>query len=252
RDGKIVEVLERCTEKLVGRFQNRGGFGYLIPENQRINQEFAVVEQDGDPAVRHGQLVVAHLVRQPGKRELGQVRVTEVLGDHLAAGMEIKVAIHNYDIPDQWPDEVRDEISAFGPEVDEASKVGRVDLRHLPLVTIDGEDAKDFDDAVYAEKKKGGGWRLWVAIADVSAYVRPGTALDTEGLRRGNSVYFPEFVVPMLPELLSNGLCSLNPHVDRLAMVCEMTVSAAGNLSGYQFYEAVIQSQARLTYTKVG
>jgi len=252
RDAKLVDVLERCTEKLVGRFQNRGGFGFLVPENQRITQEFAVMEQEGDPSVRHGQLVVAHVVRQPGKRELGQVRITEVLGDHLAPGMEITVAIHNYDIPDQWPDAVREEISAYGPEVDEASKAGRIDLRHLPLVTIDGEDAKDFDDAVYAEKKKGGGWRLWVAIADVSAYVRPGTALDTEGLRRGNSVYFPEFVVPMLPELLSNGLCSLNPNVDRLAMVCEMTISAAGNLSGYQFYEAVIQSHARLTYTKVG
>ena len=252
RDGKIVEVLEYCTHKLVGRYQNRGGFGYLIPENQRITQELMVIESEGDPACRHGQLVVAEVTQQPGKRQMAQARIREVLGDHMAPGMEIKVAIHNYDIPDEWPQSVRDEISGFGPDVDEASKAGRVDLRHLPLVTIDGEDAKDFDDAVYAEPKKGGGWRLWVAIADVSAYVRPGTELDTEALKRGNSVYFPEFVVPMLPELLSNGLCSLNPHVDRLSMVCEMTVSAAGNLSGYRFYEAVIQSHARLTYTKVG
>ena len=252
REGKLVDVLERGTHKLVGRFQSRGGFGYLVPENQRITQELAVVANDGGPAYEDGQLVVAEIVRQPGKRELGQARITEVLGDHLAPGMEITVAIHNYDIPSEWPQAVQDEISAYGPEVTEASKAGRIDLRHLPLVTIDGEDAKDFDDAVYAETKKGGGWRLWVAIADVSHYVRPGTELDTEGLSRGNSVYFPEFVVPMLPELLSNGLCSLNPHVDRLAMVCEMTVSAAGNLSGYRFFEAVIQSHARLTYTTVG
>ncbi len=252
REGKLVDVLERGTHKLVGRFQSRGGFGYLVPENQRITQELAVVANEHGPAYEHGQLVIAEVVRQPGKRELGQARITEVLGDHLAPGMEITVAIHNYDIPSEWPQAVQDEISAYGPEVTEASKAGRVDLRHLPLVTIDGEDAKDFDDAVYAETKKGGGWRLWVAIADVSSYVRPGTELDTEGLSRGNSVYFPEFVVPMLPELLSNGLCSLNPHVDRLAMVCEMTVSEAGNLSGYRFFEAVIQSHARLTYTTVG
>lgn len=252
REGKIVEVLEHCTTKLVGRYRNRGGFGYLIPENQRITQELMVIEDGTGPAYHHGQLVVAQVIQQPGKREMAQAKVTEVLGDHLAAGMEIKVAIHNYDIPDQWPDAVRDEVSGLGAEVDENAKAGRVDLRQLPFVTIDGEDAKDFDDAVYAERKKSGGWRLWVAIADVSAYVRPDTELDTEALKRGNSVYFPEFVVPMLPELLSNGLCSLNPHVDRLAMVCEMTISAAGNLSGYQFYEAVIQSHARLTYTKVG
>ncbi|NHX33213.1 RNB domain-containing ribonuclease, partial [Escherichia coli] len=127
---------------------------------------------------------------------------------------------------------------------------GRVDLRDLPLVTIDGEDARDFDDAVYCAPKKGGGWRLWVAIADVSYYVRPQTALDTEARSRGNSVYFPSQVVPMLPEVLSNGLCSLNPGVDRLCMVCEMTVSASGKLSSYKFYEAVMSSHARLTYTK--
>lgn len=133
----------------------------------------------------------------------------------------------------------------------EEAKVGRVDLRSLPLVTIDGEDARDFDDAVYCEKKRGGGWRLWVAIADVSYYVRPGTPLDAEARSRGTSVYFPSQVVPMLPEVLSNGLCSLNPQVDRLCMVCEMTISSKGRLTGYKFYEAVMSSHARLTYTKV-
>jgi ribonuclease R len=252
REGKIIEVLERGTRTLVGRYKVQGDLGYLIPENQRITQQIMIAaDAKGSPPFRDGQLVVAELMQQPGKHEIPEARVVEVLGDHMAPGMEIKVAIHNYEIPDEWPDAVRQEVASLSAEVEESAKLNRVDLRHLPLVTIDGEDAKDFDDAVYAERKRTGGWRLWVAIADVSWYVRPGTELDKEGISRGNSVYFPEFVVPMLPEVLSNGLCSLNPHVDRLAMVCEMTISASGKLSGYQFYEAVIQSHARLTYNKV-
>ncbi|WP_372740222.1 ribonuclease R [Neptunomonas sp.] len=253
REGKIVEVLEHCTHKLVGRFKGSAGFGHLRPENQRITQQVMVIADPESALVyEDDQLVVVELTQQPGKRNMPQGRVIEVLGDHMAAGMEIQVAIHNYDIPNEWPDAIHQEIGDLTPEVEESAKLNRVDLRHLPFVTIDGEDARDFDDAVYAEEKASGGWRLWVAIADVSWYVRPATALDQEAHKRGNSVYFPEFVVPMLPELLSNGLCSLNPNADRLAMVCEMTVSAAGVLSGYQFYEAVINSQARLTYTKVG
>ena len=253
RECKIVEVLERNTKKLVGRFSGQDGFGYLRPENQRITQEIIVAPDPDSPLeYKDGQLVVAELQTQPGKRELPQARVTEVLGDHMAPGMEITVAIHNYDIPHEWPAEVRQEVGELAAEVEASAKTNRVDLRDLPLVTIDGEDAKDFDDAVYAERKKSGGWRLWVAIADVSWYVRPNSELDKEAYKRSNSTYFPEFVVPMLPELLSNGLCSLNPHVDRLAMVCEMTISETGALSGYKFYEAVIQSHARLTYTKVG
>ncbi|WP_372831734.1 ribonuclease R [Pontibacterium sp.] len=253
REGKIVEVLEHCTRKLVGRFTGEKGFGELVPENQRVTQKVLIVPNPENPLkYKDQQLVVVELFRQPGKRQMPQAHVTEVLGDHMAPGMEIKVAIANYDVPDEWPDDVRQEIGDLSAEVEESAKSNRVDLRALPLVTIDGEDAKDFDDAVYAEKKRSGGWRLWVAIADVSWYVRPNSALDIEGHNRGNSVYFPEFVVPMLPELLSNGLCSLNPHVDRLAMVCEMTISESGNLSSYKFYEAVIQSHARLTYTKVG
>lgn len=252
-EGAIVEVLERKTRKLVGRFQGQGGFGYMTPENQRITNDIQIMpDPDSGLKYRQGQLVVVELITPPSKRAKATARVTEVLGDHMAAGMEIKVAIHNYDIPNEWPDGIRQEVSEFGPEVDDSSVKHRVDLRELPLVTIDGEDAKDFDDAVYCEPKRSGGWRLWVAIADVSAYVSPGSELDIEAHRRGNSVYFPEFVVPMLPEMLSNGLCSLNPDVNRLAMVCEMTISASGNMSGYQFYEAVIRSKARLTYTKVG
>ncbi len=253
REGKIIEVLERGTLTLVGRYKVQGDLGYLIPENQRITQQIMIApDTTGSPPFRDGQLVVAQLMEQPGKHQIPQARVIEVLGDHMAPGMEIKVAIHNYEIPSEWPEAVRHEVGNLSAQVEESAKQNRIDLRHLPLVTIDGEDAKDFDDAVYAERKRTGGWRLWVAIADVSWYVRPGTELDKEGLTRGNSVYFPEYVVPMLPEVLSNGLCSLNPHVDRLAMVCEMTISAGGKLSGYQFYEAVIQSQARLTYNKVG
>ncbi|WP_415902109.1 ribonuclease R [Neptuniibacter sp. QD29_5] len=255
REGKIVDVLERNTRKLVGRYSGRDGFGYLRPENQRITQEIMIVpdpEAETPLTYKDGQLVVAELINQPSKRQLPQAKVTEVLGDHMAPGMEITVAIHNYEIPHEWPETVRQEIGELTAEVEESAKANRVDLRDLPLVTIDGEDAKDFDDAVYAERKKSGGWRLWVAIADVSWYVRPDSELDKEAYQRANSTYFPEFVVPMLPELLSNGLCSLNPKVDRLAMVCEMTISESGNLSGYQFYEAVISSHARLTYTKVG
>lgn len=253
REGKIVEVLERNTRKLVGRFSGRDGYGYLRPENQRITQEIIIVpDEEAGLSYKDGQLVVAEVVTQPGKRQLPQAKVTEVLGDHMAPGMEITVAIHNYDIPHEWPDSLRQEVGDLPAEVEEDAKVNRVDLRKLPLVTIDGEDAKDFDDAVYAERKPSGGWRLWVAIADVSWYVRPDSELDKEAIKRSNSTYFPEFVVPMLPELLSNGLCSLNPDVDRLSLVCEMTISDSGNLSGYRFYEAVINSHARLTYTKVG
>ncbi|NRA15592.1 MAG: ribonuclease R [Oceanospirillaceae bacterium] len=252
REGKIVEVLEQNTTKLVGRFRGDKGFGHLRSENQRITQEIIVLgDPDSELKYDNNQLVVVEITQQPSKRNLAQAKVVEVLGDHMAPGMEIQVAIHNYDIPEIWPEAVEQQIADLQPQVDEAAKAGRIDLRHLPLVTIDGEDARDFDDAVYAEPKKSGGWRLWVAIADVSHYVIPNTELDIEAHKRGNSVYFPDFVVPMLPEILSNGLCSLKPRVDRLALVCEMTISAAGRLSGYKFYEAVIQSHARLTYNKV-
>lgn len=253
REGKIVEVIEHNTTKLVGRFNGTNGFGHLRSENQRITQEIIVIGDPESPLVyQDQQLVVVEITQQPSKRNLAQAKVIEVLGDHMAPGMEIQVAIHNYDIPEQWPEDVTQETAELEPVVSESAKLNRVDLRHLPLVTIDGEDARDFDDAVYAEAKKSGGWRLWVAIADVSHYVKPASALDIEAHKRGNSVYFPDFVVPMLPEILSNGLCSLKPKEDRLAMVCEMTISAAGRLSGYKFYEAVIHSHARLTYTKVG
>jgi ribonuclease R len=203
-----------------------------------------------------GQFVEVKITHWPTQRFQPQGDIVEVIGNYMAPGMEIDVALRSFDIPHVWPEAVLKEASRLKPEVEEKDKHKRVDLRHLPFVTIDGEDARDFDDAVYCEKPGGwklltGGFRLYVAIADVSHYVKVDSALDKEAVVRGNSVYFPERVVPMLPEQLSNGLCSLNPQVDRLAMVCEITLSKSGKMTDYQFYEAVIHSHARLTYNKV-
>lgn len=251
REAIVVRVEERRYQYLVGRYREEDGVAYVMPDNPRITQEILVI--DGGVPAEPDQFVSIELVEYPSHRGLATGRIVEVLGDFMAPGMEIDIALRNYDIPHAWPADVEQEVASLSPEVDEAAKVepGRVDLRGLPLMTIDGEDAKDFDDAVYAEKRRGGGYRLVVAIADVSHYVRPGTALDDEAKARGNSVYFPGFVVPMLPEILSNGLCSLNPHVDRLCMVCDMTISAAGRTTSSKFYPAVMHSQARTTYTQV-
>lgn len=250
-EGKIVEVMERNTQQIVGRYYEESGVGIVQPDNKRIPIE-VLVPSEGRNKAEHGQFVVVQITRQPSAAGLPMGDVVEVLGEHLAPGMEIDVAMRSHSIPHEWPKEVEQEANAMPAEVKAADKKHRIDLRHLPFVTIDGEDARDFDDAVYCEKNKNtGGWRLWVAIADVSHYVKVSSALDKEGHQRGNSVYFPGFVVPMLPEKLSNGLCSLNPHVDRLVMVCEMTISKAGRVSGYKFMEGLIHSHARLTYNKV-
>ena len=226
------------------------GVQVVIPDDGRIKQEI-VIPKGEEKGARHGHMVVIDIAQRPSKTNTAIGKVTEVVGEHMAPGMEIQVALRNYDIPHDWPDAVTRFADKLPKEVRESDKVDRVDLRHLPLVTIDGESSRDFDDAVYCETKKSGGWRLYVAIADVSHYVKYNSAMDKEAKERGNSVYFPDQVVPMLPEVLSNGLCSLNPQVDRLCLVCEMTISAAGKLSGYKFYEAVMHSHARLTYTKV-
>ncbi|MDI1352473.1 MAG: VacB/RNase II family 3'-5' exoribonuclease, partial [bacterium] len=186
------------------------------------------------------------------KRAQAIGKIIHILGDHMAPGMEIQVAIHAHGLPFEWPDDVLAEVARIPQTVSEEQLSGRTDLRHLSFVTIDGEDAKDFDDAVYCYKKPKGGYQLYVAIADVSNYVAKDSALDKEAARRGNSVYFPGKVVPMLPEALSNGLCSLNPHVDRLCMVAEMAISEDGKIARSRFYRGVIHSQARLTYTQVG
>jgi len=250
REGALVEVLERAHETLVGRFFEESGVSVVVADNPKIQQQVLVLPGK-QGAARHGQFVQVRIEVWPTVFRQAQGEVVEVLGDYMAPGMEIEVAMRSYDLPHEWPQALLKEAHKLKPEVEEKDKEKRVDLRELPFVTIDGEDARDFDDAVYAEAVKGAGWRLFVAIADVSHYVKVGSALDEEAIKRGNSVYFPERVIPMLPEELSNGLCSLNPLVDRLAMVCEMTVSKGGELTGYQFYEAVIHSHARLTYNKV-
>ncbi|WP_420821492.1 ribonuclease R [Pseudomaricurvus alkylphenolicus] len=251
REGAIVEVIAHNTHQVVGRFFSESGIFFVRPDNPRLSHDVLIAPEDKGKAKR-GQFVVVEVTHQPGRRNPPSGQILEVLGDHMAPGMEIDVAIRSHGIPHLWPSDVQADAGRLPAEVEENDKHNRVDLRKLPFVTIDGEDARDFDDAVYCETKKSGGWRLYVAIADVSHYVSLGSALDREAQVRGNSVYFPDYVVPMLPEALSNGLCSLNPKVDRLAMVCEMTVSASGRVSGYKFYEAVIHSHARLTYTQVG
>ena len=249
REVRIVRVLENRKKQIVGRFFLENGFAYVVPDDNRIGRDILVPNEHRNGA-RMGQVVVVELQERSAgfNQPVGVIR--EILGDNMAKGMEVEIALRNHDIPHQFPSAVEKYVKKFSEEVPEDAKKGRVDLRALPLVTIDGEDARDFDDAVYCEKH-GKGWKLWVAIADVSYYVRLRSALDTEAYHRGNSVYFPNRVVPMLPEILSNGLCSLNPQVDRLCMVCEMRISVKGKLTDYRFYEAVMNSHARLTYTKV-
>ncbi|MFB2667425.1 ribonuclease R [Shewanella xiamenensis] len=250
REARIVRLIQPRSAAIVGRFHVDSGMAFVIADDKRITQEILIASEDRNGA-RQGDVVVVELTRRPGRFVKAAGKVTEVLGKQMAPGMEIEIALRNYDLPHTWSAAIEKKLRRIPDEVTESDKVGRVDLRDLPLVTIDGEDARDFDDAVYAEAKPSGGWRLWVAIADVSYYVRTDSALDTEARARGNSVYFPSQVIPMLPEKISNGLCSLNPHVDRLCMVAEMTISARGKLSGYKFYPAVMHSHARFTYTQV-
>lgn len=250
REGMIVEVLESNTKQLVGRFYSESGAAFVEPSSQRITQKI-LIPPDAQKDATHGQIVVVALSSQPTKHTLPLGEVVEILGDHMAPGMEISVAIRNHELPYHWPDDAVAEASRFAAHVPPEAIEGRTDYRHLPFVTIDGEDAKDFDDAVYCQPRKQGGWELAVAIADVSYYVRPGTGLDKEAYIRGNSVYFPGRVIPMLPEALSNNLCSLNPNVDRLVMVCEMTIHESGRIMKYHFTEGVINSHARLTYNQV-
>ncbi|MDN7213782.1 ribonuclease R, partial [Klebsiella pneumoniae] len=292
REARIVRVLVPKTSQIVGRYFTDAGVGFVVPDDSRLSFDILIPPEEIMGA-RMGYVVVVELTQRPTRRTKAVGKIVEVLGDNMGTGMAVDMALRTHEIPYVWPPAVEKQVSGLKEQVPEEAKAGRVDLRSLPLVTIDGEDARDFDDAVYCEKKRGGGWRLWVAIADVSYYVRPGTPLDAEarsrgtsvyfpsqvvpmlpevlsnGLcslnpqvrpgtpldaearSRGTSVYFPSQVVPMLPEVLSNGLCSLNPQVDRLCMVCEMTISSKGRLTGYKFYEAVMSSHARLTYTKV-
>lgn len=249
REGSLVEVLDRANHQVVGRYFEEGGIGLVEPDNRRLHQDI-LVPQNAAGGATSGQIVVVEIVEQPEKRRRPLGRVVEVMGDHMAPGMEVDIAIRVHELPTVWPGAVEAEAAAIPAEVLERDKLDREDLRDLPLVTIDGEDARDFDDAVYCEPA-GSGWRLLVAIADVAHYVRPGLVLDAEAEKRGNSVYFPDRVIPMLPESLSNGLCSLNPEVDRLCMVCELHLDRHGKPTRSRFFEGLMRSAARLTYTQV-
>ncbi len=247
--GEILEVLERVQRRIVGRLHSEHGVLFLVPEDRRIAQDIIVPPADAARA-KAGQVVTVELVAQPSKVSQPIGRVAEVLGNYADPGMEIEIALRKFDLPREFSKRAEAQARALPETVREEDARGRRDLRELHFVTIDSETARDFDDAVVAVRE-GKGFRLWVAIADVSHYVRDGDALDQDARARGTSVYFPRRVLPMLPERISNGLCSLNPGVDRLAMVCEMALTHAGAVARYEFYPAVFRSHARLTYTEV-
>jgi ribonuclease R len=249
-EARFVRLLTPFPGTLVGRYFVEDGIAMVIPDDSRINQQI-MINKENNCGARHGQIVVVEITNRPKARFSALGKITEVLGQDMEPGIEVEIALRSHDIPHEWPEGLDKELKVFGEFVPDHAIEGRIDLRELPLVTIDGEDARDFDDAVFCQKEPSGGWRLWVAIADVSYYVRNGTILDKEAINRGNSVYFPDQVIPMLPEVLSNGLCSLNPQVNRLCMVSEMVIGEDGELKDYKFYEAVMKSHARFTYTKV-
>lgn len=248
-EGKIIEVLERVNNKLVGRVIRERGVTLVAAEDRRINQDI-LVPPGQDMQAKAGQVVIVELIAQPSEYAQPIGQVVEILGNYADSGMEIEIALRKHRLPYEFSAAAIRQAEQYFPQVREQDWRGRVDLRGMPLITIDGETARDFDDAVYCEPQ-GRGWRLVVAIADVSHYVKPGDSLDKDAYDRGNSVYFPRRVIPMLPEALSNGLCSLNPDVDRLCMICDMQIDARGTIKRYEFYPSVMRSKARMTYTKV-
>lgn len=250
RQGNLVEILEQQPVVITGRFLQDQGVFCVIPHSKEFQQDIIIPPGKEKGAV-DGQIVVVSITRHPGRWSETMGEVVEILGHENTPGIEIIAATRAYNLPEQWPIEVIKESETYPNHIPVEATKGRLDIRHLPLVTIDGEDARDFDDAVYCEAKPGGGWLLYVAIADVSHYVQPDSALDKEAKSRGTSVYFPGKVIPMLPEVLSNGLCSLNPEVDRLCLVAILNISKTGRINSYEFFEAVMRSHARLTYTKV-
>ena len=251
-EGTIVEVLVRANTHVIGRLVHENGVWLVVPEDKRIAHDILLAVAPGK--AKAGQVVSVELTEQPSRYSQPIGKIAEVLGEIDDPGMEIEIAVRKYGVPHEFSEAAKAAASKLPSEVKPADLEDRVDLRDIPMVTIDGEDARDFDDAVYCEPVKigrGTGFRLIVAIADVSHYVKPNDALDVDALERSTSVYFPRRVIPMLPEKLSNGLCSLNPDVDRLTMVCDAVISAKGDIQAYQFYPAVIHSAARLTYTEV-
>ncbi|WP_441611070.1 ribonuclease R [Dyella sp. 2YAF14] len=250
KQGAIVEVLQRRSPRLVGRVVIENGVTLVAPDDRRVHQDVMIVPGQ-DMGARSGQIVVAEITDPPTPHRGPMGAIRAVLGERLQPSLLVEMAIASHDLPHDWPDAVIRDAAQVEPQVTAAEREGRVDLRSLPLVTIDGADARDFDDAVFAEPKRGGGYRLVVAIADVSHYVKVGSALDKEAYERSTSTYFPGFVVPMLPETLSNGICSLNPKVERLCMVCDMVINEEGEVVRSKFYNAVMRSHARLTYDRV-
>ena len=248
-EAKIVEVLERANNKVVGRLYEEHGIQFVVAENRRITQDILVAAGQAGGA-KTGQVVILEILKHPDKHAQPIGRIVQVLGNYADPGMEIEIALRKHDLPYEFPKDVERQAKGISPVVSPGDWAGREDIRDLPLVTIDGETARDFDDAVYCAPEKGG-YRLVVAIADVSHYVQTNDALDREAILRGNSVYFPRRVIPMLPEELSNGLCSLNPAVDRLCMVCDMHINSKGDIGKYRFYPSVMHSKARLTYNQV-
>jgi len=248
-EGRLVEVIERASHEVAGQFIRERGIGLVIPDNPKISHRILIAKGQNGGA-KPGQMVVAEILDYPSHIEQATGRIVKVIGSPDQKGIATDIAIHSNSIPTEWPRAVRKQVREFGKTVPEGAKKGRVDLRDVDLVTIDGSDARDFDDAVYCERA-GDGWRLLVAIADVAHYVEVDSPLDKQAIVRGTSVYFPDRVVPMLPEELSNGLCSLNPKVDRLCLVCDMRVSKSGKVSRSTFVEAVMRSKARLTYSEV-
>ena len=248
-EGKLVEVLERRTQKLVGRVVHSTGVTIVAAEDKRINQDI-LIPYNMDMQAKPGQVVMVELTEQPSAHAKPMGKVVEILGNYADSGMEIEIALRKHNLPYEFSPAAVKLAESYPKLVQESDFKGRIDLRELPLITIDGETARDFDDAVFAEQQ-GKGWRLVVAIADVSFYVKPQDALDKGAFERGNSVYFPRRVIPMLPEALSNGLCSLNPEVERLCMVCDMQVDGAGVVKQFKFYPSVMRSKARMTYNQV-
>lgn len=251
KEAKIHEIVEHGNTNVVGRYFVEHGMGFVVPDSKRLSQDISIPKEHSLDA-KNGQIVLVELIAYPSGRSQAIGRVVHILGDHMAPGMEIEIAILAHGIPSEWPEDVKASVTNIPMKVNDDDMKDRTDLRELPFVTIDGEDARDFDDAIFCQKKPKGGYQLYVAIADVSHYVSIDSALDREAARRGNSVYFPGKVVPMLPEALSNGICSLNPKVDRLCMVAELSITASGKISRSRFYRAVIHSHERLTYNQVG
>ncbi|MGB0225922.1 MAG: ribonuclease R, partial [Litorivicinaceae bacterium] len=250
REARIVEVLERTHQRLIGRLREQAGVKFVTPEDDRFLHEI-LIPDDQLHGAQFGQFVVVQLDTFPESNRQPVGHVVDVVGAASDPGIEVQVAVRTHDLPYEFSEEAIDQARAFGESIDPAIADTRMDLRDCPFVTIDGEDARDFDDAVYAAPRGKNGWTLWVAIADVANYVTENSPLDQTAIERGTSVYFPSEVIPMLPETLSNGLCSLNPHVDRLALAVCLEIASTGRVTSYRFHEVVFQSQQRLTYQQV-